>query len=53
MENNREVNIIIEPDIEDEESDTDAEDEEQITEQEALVRYTLTLEVMGTAAANN
>jgi hypothetical protein len=52
---NHDDNIIIEPDIEgdESESDSDEEEEEQVTEQEALVRYALTLDVIGTAAANN
>jgi hypothetical protein len=54
--NNGEHIIIIENVFEEEEaddSDSDEEDVEQITEKEALIRYALTLDVTGTAEANN
>jgi hypothetical protein len=50
LEVNNEENFIIEGEVD---SESDEEDEEQITEQEALVRYALTLDIAGTAAANN
>jgi hypothetical protein len=52
---NHNDNIIIEPDFEDDESESDSneEEEEQIPQEEALIRYALTLDVPGTAAANN
>ncbi len=46
-------NIIIDFEDDESESDSNEEEEEQVTEQEALVRYALTLDVVGTAAANN